>query len=92
MYAQQVFGYGRIGDSVLCISTSGNAKNVVEAAKVARKVGMSVVSLTGEDGGELLAVSDATIRVPAKKTPEVQELHLPVYHCLCAMLEEEFFG
>ena len=92
VFAQQVYGYGSPGDTLLCISTSGDAVNVVEAAKTARDKNMPVVSLTGAGGGALAKLTDAAIRVPAHDTPEVQELHLPVYHCLCAMLEEEFFG
>jgi D-sedoheptulose 7-phosphate isomerase len=92
IYAQQVYGYGKSGDVLLGISTSGNAENVFEAAKLAHEMNIKVISLTGASGGRLLEVSDAIIRVPADLTHEVQELHLPVYHCLCAMLEEEFFG
>ena len=91
VFAQQVFGYGMVGDALLCISTSGNAKNVIEAAKTANNLGISVISLTGAGGGDLFSYSDVSIRVPGHSTPEVQELHLPVYHCICAMLEAEFF-
>ena len=91
-FAQQVLGYGRRGDVLLCLSTSGNAKNACEAAKVARTIGMRVIALTGAGGGALKALSDVCVRVPATETPDIQELHLPVYHTLCAMLEEAFFG
>jgi len=90
-FAQQVFGYGRDGDLLIGISTSGNALNVVNACKVARSCRIGTVGLTGEDGGKLLAICDVTIRVPASETFRVQEYHLPVYHALCAMLEAEFF-
>lgn len=91
-FAQQVYGYGRSGDVLMAISTSGNSKNCADAAVTARAVGMKVVSLTGEGGGRLLALSDVCVNVPASETFKVQEYHLPVYHCLCAMLEAEFFG
>lgn len=92
IFAQQVYGYGRRGDVLLCISTSGNAKNVAEAAHTAQALGLEVISLTGKSGGLLRDVSDVAVCVAAEHTPDIQELHLPVYHCLCAMLEEEFFG
>ncbi len=92
MYAQQVYGLGALGDVFLGISTSGNAVNVLNAAKIARARGLTVISLTGQQGGALRAVSEVCLAVPAMVTAEVQELHLPVYHTLCAMLEEHFFG
>lgn len=91
-FAQQVMGYGKEGDVLLAISTSGNSKNVMYAAVVARAKGMKVVALTGESGGQLAAFADVAIKAPVKETYMVQELHLPVYHCLCLMLEERFFG
>lgn len=90
-YAQQVTGYGRPGDVLLGISTSGNAGNVLYAAVVARAKGMKVIGLTGRDGGGLKGISDAAIVVPEQETYKIQELHLPVYHTLCLMLEEYFF-
>ena len=90
-FAQQVFGLGRAGDALLAISTSGNSKNLIHAANVARAFGLSTVALTGEDGGRLAALANVAIRVPERATYRVQELHLPVYHALCAMLEVEFF-
>ena len=92
MYAQQVNGYGRAGDVFLGISTSGNSKNVMYAAVVAKAKGMKVLGLTGAKGGELAKIADAAIRVPETETYMIQELHLPVYHALCLMLEEKFFG
>ena len=74
------------------ISTSGNSKNVLSATVVARALGIKVIGLTGADGGELSKVADAAVRVPEKETYMIQELHLPVYHCWCLMLEERFFG
>lgn len=91
-YAQQVCGYGEKGDVLLGISTSGNAKNVDYAVTVAKAKGMKVIGLTGKDGGRLGVRADAAIVVPEQETYRIQELHLPVYHALCLMLEEHFFG
>lgn len=91
-YAQQVNGYGQEGDVFLGISTSGNSKNVMYATVVAKAKGMKVIGLTGKNGGELASVADVAIKVPETETYMIQELHLPVYHCLCLMLEERFFG
>lgn len=91
-YAQQVYGYGKAGDVLLGISTSGNSKNVAYATVVARAKGMKVIGLTGAKGGNLVSAADVTIKVPETETYMIQELHLPVYHCLCLMLEERFFG
>ncbi len=91
-YAQQVYGYGKAGDVLLGISTSGNSKNVAYATVVARAKGMKVIGLTGAKGGNLASAADVTIKVPETETYMIQELHLPVYHCLCLMLEERFFG
>jgi D-sedoheptulose 7-phosphate isomerase len=90
-FAQQVLGYGRPGDVLLCFSTSGNSRNVVLAAVAARALGMTVVGLTGRAGGRLAALCDAAVRVPEAETFRIQELHLPVYHALAAALEAEFF-
>ena len=91
-YAQQVYGYGKAGDVFLGISTSGNSKNVMFATVVARAMGIKVIGLTGAKGGDLATVADVAIKVPETETYMIQELHLPVYHCLCLMLEEKFFG
>lgn len=90
-FAQQVNGFGVAGDVFLGISTSGNSKNILYAATVAKAKGMKVVGLTGEKNSELASLSDVCIKVPLKETYMIQELHLPVYHCLCLMLEEKFF-
>ena len=90
-YAQQVYGYGTAEDVFLGISTSGNSKNILNAAIVAKAKGMKVIGLTGEGGGKLANLSDVVIKVPEKETFKIQELHLPVYHCLCLMLERTFF-
>lgn len=92
VFAQQLMGFGRSGDVFLGISTSGNSENIINATVVARASGIKIIGLTGETGGELDQVSDVTIKVPEKETYMAQELHLPVYHCLCLMLEEKFFG
>ena len=91
VFAQQVGVWGQEGDVLFTLSTSGNSKNCIYAAMVAKAKNMSVVALLGGSGGELKALADASVVVPEKETYKVQELHLPVYHCLCAMLEEEFF-
>lgn len=91
-FAQQVNGYGRAGDVFLGISTSGNSEDVLYAATVARAKGMPVLGLTGQKDSKLSAMADVCIKVPQTETFMIQELHLPVYHCLCLMLEEMFFG
>lgn len=92
VFAQQLYGFGRAGDVFLGISTSGNSKNIINATIVAKALGIQVVGLTGAQGGELAKNADVTIKVPETETFKIQELHLPVYHCLCLMLEEKFFG
>ena len=92
VYAQQVYGYGQPGDTLLCISTSGNSENIVNAAVVAVAKGLYTIALTGKTPSRLSAVCDLSIQVPETGTHRIQELHLPVYHCLCAVLEQEFFG
>ena len=92
VFAQQLYGFGREGDVFLGISTSGNSKNVMSATVVARALGIKVIGLTGAIGGELAKVADVVIKVPETETYKIQELHLPVYHCLCLMLEDRFFG
>lgn len=92
VFAQQLMGFGREGDVFLGISTSGNSKNIMNATVVARASGIKVIGLTGATGGELAAVSDVAVKVPETETYMIQELHLPVYHCLCLMLEDRFFG
>ena len=91
IFAQQVNAWGREGDVLLTLSTSGNSKNCVYATMVAKALGMKVVALVGGNGGKLKTLADVTVVAPEKETYKVQEYHLPIYHCLCAMLEEEFF-
>lgn len=92
VFAQQVNGYGKPGDVFLGISTSGNSKNVLYAAVNAKAKGLKVIGLTGAKENKLMKYADVCIRVPETETYKIQELHLPVYHCLCLMLEEHFFG
>ena len=92
IYAQQLLGLGRPGDVLLCISTSGNARNCCLAAQTARALGGEVIALTGAGGGRLAELSDCLIAVPERETYRVQQLHLPLYHALCARLEARFFG
>ena len=92
VFAQQLFGFGRKGDVFLGISTSGNSKNIMNATVVARASGIKVIGRTGANGGELAMVADAAVKVPETETYMIQELHLPIYHCWCLMLEDRFFG
>lgn len=90
-FAQMLYGYGSNKDVFLGITTSGNSQNIVYAFMVAKAIGMSSIALTGENGGRCKELADILIRVPERETFKVQELHLPIYHALCAMLEAEFF-
>ncbi len=90
-YAQQIYGLGVEGDILLCISTSGSSKNIINASMVAKVKGLKVISLTGKSGGLLKKYSDIIIKVPSEVTYEIQELHIPVYHAICAELEELLF-
>lgn len=91
-FAQQVNGYGKENDVFLGISTSGNSKNILYAAVTAKAKGMKVIGLTGQKQSRLTELSDVCIRVPDTETYRIQELHLPVYHCICLMLEHSFFN
>ena len=92
VYSQLVYALGRPSDVLIGLSTSGNSKNVVLAFKTARAMGLSTIALTGEAGGALSDLADVTIKVPERETYKVQELHLPVYHAICAELEARLFG
>ncbi|WP_372948137.1 SIS domain-containing protein [Mariniphaga sp.] len=92
IFAQQVAGYGNAEDVLLALSTSGNAQNVMDALMVARAKGLKTIGLTGETGGKMKDLCDVLINVPATRIAYVQELHLPVYHALCMMVEKEIFG
>ena len=87
MYAQLVYGYAKEKDLVIALSTSGNSKNVVNAVEVAKAIGVRTLALTGEKESKLSGLCDVTIKVPEKETYKIQELHLPVYHYLCAQVE-----
>lgn len=92
IFAQQITGYGNRGDILIGISTSGNSQNVVDALIVAKAKGLVTVGLTGETGGEMKEFCDVLLNVPERRTAFIQELHLPVYHTLCMMVEDYFFG
>lgn len=91
MYAQLVYGYAKENDLVIGLSTSGNSKNVVNAVEVAKSIGVRTLAMTGETESKLSQLCDVTIKVPETETYKIQELHLPVYHCLCATVEEKYF-
>lgn len=92
VFAQLVFSLGKQEDILLCLSTSGNSKNIVKAAKLAAAMGLITVALTGSSESELSRICDYTIRVPATETYRVQEYHLPIYHAICADVEDALFG
>ena len=91
-FAQQINGYGKPGDVFLGISTSGNSKNMLFAAITAHAKGMKVIGLTGAKDSKLMEMSDVCIKAPQTETYMIQELHLPIYHCMCLMLEDKFFA
>ncbi|MDR0383253.1 MAG: SIS domain-containing protein [Spirochaetaceae bacterium] len=91
IYAQQVYAYGTAGDAFLGISTSGNSENVCLAMLTAKARGLKTIALTGVSGGRAAKIADVAIKAPETETYKAQELHLPVYHCICLMLEERFF-
>ena len=91
IFAQQVFGYGKPEDTFLGLSTSGNSKNVIYAAETAKAMGMHTIAFTGKSGGNLKHICDCTVLAPSENTPTIQEYHLPIYHTLCVMIENEFF-
>lgn len=92
VYAQGVMALGKRGDILVAISTSGNSSNVLQAVKVAKGLGLTVVALTGESGGKLKELADVSICVAESETYKIQELHLPVYHHICARVEQHFFS
>ena len=91
VFAQQVLGYGVPGDALMAISTSGLSTNIIRAIIIAKSIGLKTIGLTGKPGGRFQELCDVTIQAPADETYRIQELHLPIYHLLSAMLEEEFF-
>ena len=92
VFAQGVLGYGKKGDVLISISTSGNSKNCVDAVKVANALGIHTIALTGKKDSLLSELSEITIKATSTETFKIQELHLPIYHAICLALEEEFFG
>ncbi|QGY47018.1 SIS domain-containing protein [Maribellus comscasis] len=92
IFAQQITGLGNEGDILMGLSTSGNSQNVVDAFLVAKAKGLKTIGFTGDTGGKLKDLSDVLLNVPEKRTAYVQELHLPVYHAICMMIEEEVFN
>lgn len=92
VFAQQVLSYGKKGDILLAITTSGNSKNVIYASKIAKVQGMKVIALTGDTGGEISNICDVCIKAPEATTFMIQEYHLPIYHAICAIIEQELFG
>ena len=91
-FAQGVYALGQKGDVVLGLSTSGNAKNVIAAMKVAKAMGLKTIAMTGESGGEMKKIADISLCVPETETYKVQQLHLPAYHAICAEAERILFG
>lgn len=92
VFAQQVYGYGEKNDVLIGMTTSGSSQNVIYAARAAKAMGLKVIGITGQDAGILESVCDVCLALPSADTYRVQEYTLPVYHALCAMLEEELFG
>ncbi len=92
VFAQQMLGFGDEGDVFLAISTSGNSENIVSACVLAKAMGIRIIGLTGKKESKISALADVCIRVPETETYKIQERHLPVYHCLCLMLENHYFG
>ena len=90
-FAQQVYAYGNMGDALICLSTSGNSENILYAAVTAKAKGVKVISITGKTGGKLCKLSDVCINIPEEETYKIQEMTVPIYHCLCLMLEDCFF-
>ena len=90
-FAQQVVAFGKANDVLWGISTSGNSKNVLHAVKTAKALGLKTIGLTGENGGKLSQIADITIKAPADSVARIQELHLPIYHAICAFVEDKMF-
>ncbi len=91
IFAQQVIGLGKKEDVLFAVSTSGNAVNVCKAVTAAKVIGMKTIALTGRQGGKLAECAELVIQVPEEETWKVQELHLPVYHWICACVEQYFW-
>jgi D-sedoheptulose 7-phosphate isomerase len=91
VFAQLTYALGKKEDVLICLSTSGNSKNVVKAAKVAKALGIKTIGMSGEGGGAFLSICDVTINAPSRETYKVQEYHLPIYHAICAEVERILF-
>ncbi len=91
VFAQQVYAYAKENDILLCLSTSGNSENIVYAAQAAKAAGITAIAVTGEKESKLSEICDICIKLPETETFKIQELTLPVYHCIAAMLEDYFF-
>ena len=91
-FAQQVIAFGKPEDILWGISTSGNSKNVINAVKTAKALGLHTIGLTGEDGGTLSKIANTAIHAPAENVASIQELHLPIYHAICAFVEDQIFS
>ena len=91
VFAQLTYALGKRGDVLICLSTSGNSKNVVKAAKVAKALGIKTIGMSGEGGGAFLSICDVTVNAPSRETYKVQEYHLPIYHAICAEVERILF-
>jgi D-sedoheptulose 7-phosphate isomerase len=92
IFAQQVYVYGRPGDILLALSTSGSSGNILRALTVARAFGVQTIGLTGSRAGAMDALCDIVIQTPGTETHKIQELHLPIYHTICLLVEQELFG
>lgn len=92
VFAQQLFGYGKAGDVLIALTTSGNSKNCLYAATLAKTMGISVITVTGSRGGKISELADVSIKLPETETYLVQELTLPIYHYICAELEKYFYS
>ena len=92
VFAQLTYALGKKGDVLICLSTSGNSKNVVKAAKVAKALGIKTIGMSGESGGAFLSICDITVNAPSRETYKVQEYHLPIYHAICAEVERILFA
>ncbi len=89
VFSRQVEAFGEKGGAIICISTSGNSPNVINAASKAREMGLAVVSMTGEGGGKLAALSDVLLAIPSRHTPIIQQAHSCLYHYMCEAIERE---
>ncbi len=92
IFARAIKAFGKKGDILIGLSTSGNSKNVIKAFEVAHSIGMHIVAFTGEGGGKMSALADTLFAIPSKDTPRIQEVHMLLGHTLCQGVEEQLFG